>query len=224
MTFLKKAALAAFITGSLILPAPAQQPAPAAPKEAPKEAPVVIKAEDLLKPGPLPENILGKADAPVTIVEYASLTCPHCATFHNKTLPALKKDYIETGKVRLIFRDFPFDIVAMAGTMLSRCAGPDKFFSFTEVLFRDQEKWAFADEPDKKLRDLAVANGFTQESFDACLQKQDIYDGVLAVRKRGHEEYKVDSTPTLFINGVMYRGALTPEQMDTALKPFLDKK
>lgn len=223
MTFLKSFALAAALAASATA-APAQQaaPRPAAPPAA--EAPVIVKMDDLLKPGPLPENILGKADAPVTIVEYASLTCTHCGSFHNKTLPVLKRDYIDTGKVRLVFRDFPFDIVAMAGTMLARCTGPDKFFDFTAMLFREQEKWAFSDDPQKNLTELAKANGFTQESFDACLQRQDIYDGVLAVRKRAHEEFKVDSTPTLFVNGVMYRGALTPEQMEAAIKPFLEKK
>lgn len=214
-------------------PALAQQP-PAAPKAAETkpgaapaakpEAPVIVSMEELLKPGPIPENSLGKADAPVTIVEYASLTCPHCASFHTKTLPMLKKDYIDTGKARLIFRDFPFDMIAMAGTMISRCAPPEKFFPITQILFERQEKWAFGDDPEKALKAIALENGFTQESFDACLQKQEIYDGVLEVRKRGHEAFRVDSTPTLFVNGVMYRGALNPAQMETAIKPFLDKK
>lgn len=223
MTFLRSIALAAALAVSAA-GAMAQQATPRTPAPPAAEAPPVFKMEDLLKPGPLPENILGKADAPVTIVEYASLTCSHCGTFHNRTLPVLKRDYIDTGKVRLVFRDFPFDVVAMAGTMLSRCSGPDKFFDFTAVLFREQQTWAFSDDPQKKLLELAKSNGFTQETFDACLQRQDIYDGVLAVRKRAHEEFKVDSTPTLFVNGVMYRGALTPEQMDAAIKPFLDKK
>ena len=199
-------------------------PALAQQQPAPAEKPSTVDVAELLKPGPLPENVLGKDDAPVTIVEYASLTCPHCATFHLSSLPALKKDYIDTGKVRLIFRDFPFDMVAMAGTMLSRCGPKEKFFDFTTLLFEKQEKWAFSSDPEKSLRELAYGNGFTQESFDACLQRQDIYDGVLEVRKRGYETFKVDSTPTLIINGVVYRGVLSPTQMDTALKPFLEKK
>jgi protein-disulfide isomerase len=206
----------------------AQQAAPAeAPKAAPArpaETPRVVDTAELYKPGPIPEAVMGRDDAPVTIVEYASLTCPHCATFHNKTLPMLKKDYIDTGKVRFIFRDFPFDVVAMAGSMIARCAPKEKQFDVLAELFAKQEQWAFSKDPEKDLTKLALTTGFTQETFDACLQKQEIYDGVLAVRRRGHEAFQIDSTPTLFVNGVMYRGALTPEQMETALKPHLEKK
>ena len=200
----------------------AQTP-PAGQAAPPREAPYVADLAELNAPGPLPENVLGNPAAPVTIVEYASLTCPHCATFHNVTLPFLKKDYIDTGRVRLIFRDFPFDMVAMAGTMLSRCAPAEQFFAITEDLFRNQEAWAFSNDPEKPLKELAFRHGFTQESFDACLQRQEIYDGVLAVRQRAHETFRVDSTPTLFVNGVMYRGALTPAQIEAAIKPHLDK-
>lgn len=196
----------------------AEQPGAAARPGAP------VAQYDLLLPGPLPENVMGAADAPVTIVEYASLTCPHCAVFHTKSLPALKKDYIDAGKVRFIFRDFPFDGVAMAGTMISRCAAPDKFFTLTSTLFERQDKWAFSKDPEAELTAIAKEFGFTQESFDTCLQNQTLYDGVMKVRQRAHEVFKVDSTPTLFINGAPHRGVLSPEQMDAVLKPLLAEK
>ena len=191
------------------MPALGQQSAPK--PETNKDAPVPI--EDLHKPGPIHENVLGKADAPVTIVEYASLTCPHCATFHLKTLPAVKAEFIDTGKARLIFRDFPFDGVAMAATMLARCAAPEKFFSMMDVLFQRQTDWAFVKDPEAALIAIGKEQGFSQEKFDACLQNQAIYDGVLAVRQKAYETFKVDSTPTVFINGEPYRGVLSPEQM-----------
>lgn len=219
------ALLAASLTSG-VLAKEAAPATPGVPAQAPQEPekPATVDAAELLKPGPLPENILGKDDAPVTIVEYASLSCSHCANFHTKTFPMLKRDYIETGKVRLVFRDFPFDMVAMAGTMISRCAPKEKFFDLTATLFEQQQQWAFGNDPEKALRDLAYANGFTQESFDACLQRQDIYDGVIEVRRRGYETFSVDSTPTLIVNGVVYRGALSPAQMEAAIKPFLEKK
>jgi len=204
-------AVVAFGLG-LALPASAQQAAPAAPKaEANKDAPVATDA--LHSPGPIHENVLGKADAPVTIVEYASLTCPHCATFHLKTLPAVKTEFIDTGKARLIFRDFPFDGVAMAATMLARCAAPEKFFPIMDVLFQRQADWAFVKDPEAALIAIGKEQGFSQEKFDACLQNQAVYDGVLAVRQKAYEVFKVDSTPTVFINGEPYRGVLTAEQM-----------
>ena len=183
-----------------------------------------IDMPQLLKSGTIAENVLGRADAPVTIVEYASMTCPHCATFHLKTFSGLKKDYIDTGKVRFIFRDFPFDGVGMAATMLARCADPAKFFDITHTLFERQEKWAFGKDPESELKAIGKEYGFSPESFDACLQKQDIYEAVLDVRERANSEFKVDSTPTLFVNGVRHVGALTPAQMEAAIRPYLTEK
>lgn len=203
----------------------AQAPAtPQRPEPGTASRPVTgpaVSIYDLMQAGPIPENVLGSPTAPVTIIEYASLTCPHCAAFHANTVPKLKKDYIDTGKVKFVFRDFPFDGVAMAGTMISRCADPAKFFPMTEVLFQRQEKWAFGSDPEKELTAIALEFGFTQESFDKCLQNQSLYDGVIAVRKRAYDVFRVDSTPTLFVNGVPYRGGLSPEQLEAAIKPHL---
>lgn len=214
----------AFLT-ALVLAAPATaqgQPAPTVQSEAKEGATVPL--DELLKPGPLHENVMGAANAPVTIVEYASMTCPHCATFHLKTLPAVKKEFIDTGKVKLVFRDFPFDGVAMAATMLARCAAPEKFFSITDMLFQRQEKWAFGKDPEAELIAIAKELGFDAKGFDACLQNQTVYDGVLIVRQKAFDQFKVDSTPTLFINGEHYRGVQTPEQITIHINRHLDKK
>jgi len=173
---------------------------------------------ELLKAAALEDHVLGRSDAPVTVIEYASMSCPHCAMFHVQTLPELKRDFIDTGKVRFIFREFPFDGVALAGSMLARCTGPQQFFDAVEVLFREQQHWAFSSDPESALKAIAFSRyGFTQESFDRCLQNQKMYDAVLAGRKRAYEQFGVASTPTIFVNGVRYRGALSPADMAAAI-------
>lgn len=163
------------------------------------------------------DRALGRADAPVTIVEYASMSCPHCAAFHTQSLPALKRDFIDTGKVRFIFREFPFDGVALAGAMIARCTAPETFFEIVEVLFKEQEGWAFSKDPESALKAIAARYGFSQESFDSCLQNQKIYDAVLAGRQRAYETFGIRSTPTLFVNGARYSGALSPAHLAEAI-------
>ena len=175
----------------------------------------------LLQPGPLPEMVLGKADAPVTIVEYSSLTCSHCADFHEKVLPQLKAKYIDTGKVRLIMREFPLDQIAYAASTLARCVPQDRGFAFVEALFATQKGWAFTQNPQASLLAFAKQAGFTQESFEACLKNQPIRAGVLAVRARGHEAFGVDSTPTFFINGERQVGALSVEEFSKILDALI---
>jgi len=201
---------------------PAEPAAPAdagAPAEAPKPEGTVDMAK-LLEPGVLPEMFLGKADAKVTIVEYASMTCPHCAHFHETTLPELKTKYIDTGKVRLILREFPFDPRAEAGFMLARCSG-DNYFPMVDVLFRQQLQWAAVDNAKDALLQIARLAGFTQEKFEACLTDQKLLEEVRAVRDRGSKEFGVDSTPTFFINGGRYAGALTIEEISALIDPLL---
>jgi protein-disulfide isomerase len=200
-------------------PAAAAQPAdPAKPAAAaaPESAGTVDMAK-LLEPGTLPDMVLGKADAPVTIVEYASMTCPHCAHFHETTLPALKTKYIDTGRARLILREFPFDPRAQAGFMLARCS-KDNYFPMVDVLFKQQASWA-APESDPKvaLLQLSKLAGFTQESFNACLTDQKLLDEIMSVQKRGADDFGVDSTPTFIINGNKYKGALSIEQMSAII-------
>ena len=176
--------------------------------------------EELMRPGALPDLVLGKADAPVTIIEYASMTCPHCANFHKTTYPALKSKYIDTGKVRFIFREFPLDDLAVAASMLARCAGAEKSMAMIDVLFASQDKWATRD-PIPALLQIAKQAGFTQASFDTCLKDQKLYNDILAVRERGSKEFKVESTPTLFVNGKLQKGGATIEELDKLIQPLL---
>ena len=173
----------------------------------------------LLEPGALPDMVLGNADAPVTIVEYASMTCPHCATFHARTLPEIKTKYIDTGKARLILREFPFDPRAEAGFMLARCSN-DRYYAMVDVLFKQQDNWAGVQNAQQALLQIARLAGFSQESFEACLTDQKLLDDVRAVRKRG-EEFDVSSTPTFFINGNTYKGALSVEEMSAIIDGML---
>jgi protein-disulfide isomerase len=176
--------------------------------------------EELMRPGALPDLVLGKADAPVTIIEYASMTCPHCANFHKTTYPALKTKYIETGKVRFIFREFPLDDLAAAASMLARCAGGEKSMTLIDVLFASQDKWAVR-EPIPALLQIAKQAGFTQASFDECLKDQKLYNNILAMRERASKEFKVESTPTLFVNGKMQKGGASIEELDKLIQPLL---
>ena len=194
--------------------------APAKPAVETPEAQGTVDMTELLKPGALPDKQLGKDDAPVTIVEYASMTCPHCAHFNDTTFPELKTKYIDTGKVRYILREFPFDPRAEAGFMLARCAG-DKYFAMVDVLFKQQQEWAAGDNVKDALLQISKLAGFTQESFNACLTDQKLLDQVRAVQKRGAEEFKVDSTPTFFINGKTYKGAMSIEEMSAIIDPLL---
>jgi protein-disulfide isomerase len=179
-----------------------------------------VPPEELMKPGPLPEQVLGAADAPVTIIEYASMTCPHCAMFHEKTYPELKKKYIDTGKVRFIFREFPLDPLAAAGFMLARCAGEGKYFPMIEILFHQQKTWA-VEKPLPPLLTIAKQAGFSQQSFEQCLANQKLLDDIEKVRDRGAKEYGVSSTPTFFVNGKVQRGAPTIEELDKMIEPHL---
>jgi len=177
---------------------------------------------NLMVPGPLGEQALGKDDAPVTIIEYASMTCPHCAHFHEKTYPELKKRYIDTGKVRFIFREFPLDDVAMMAAMLARCVEKDKFFPFIEVLFQQQDNWAVRPpaSPLPPLLVIAKQAGFSEESFNACLKNQNTFDGILWSYQRG-AKLGVNSTPAFFINGKLHAGVMTIEEMAKLIEPLL---
>ncbi len=176
---------------------------------------------EMLKPGPLPEMTLGKEDAPITIVEYSSMTCGHCANFHEKVFPYLKEKYIDTGKVRLIFREFPLDPLAAAVSMLTRCSPPDKFFEMTALFFDKQTVWIRTDNPVDALFNLTKQVGFTQETFKACLTNQKLLDDINRVRDRAADKFKVDGTPSFFINGRLSKGISTKEELDAALAPFM---
>lgn len=172
-----------------------------------------VDMDDLLVPGPLGDKILGEENAPVTVVEYASMTCGHCANFHKNTWKPLKEQYVDTGKVRFIFREFPLDPVSAAAFMLARCAPAEKYFEVVDTMFENQRAWAFTDNPYNSLLDFSKQIGFTQESFEECLTNQGLLDAVNAVRDRAANEFGVSSTPTFFINGARHPGAMSIDQM-----------
>lgn len=198
-----------------VTPAPATPPAVAAPAPSGK-----VDMAKLLEQGALPEKVIGDANAPVTIVEYASMTCGHCANFHNDTLPAIKEKYVDTGKARIVFREFPFDPRAEAGFMLARCAD-DKYFAMVDVLFKQQRNWAAVDNAREALLQIARLAGFSQEKFEACLTDQKLLEDVRAVRTRGADDFGIDATPTFFINGNKYSGALKVAEMSAIIDSLL---
>jgi protein-disulfide isomerase len=182
---------------------------------------VNVTQEELLKQGPLPELVIGNPEAPVTIVEYASMTCSHCATFHNKVLPELKEKYIDTGKVRLVFREFPLDERAALASMLARCAGGDKALPLISMLFAKQEEWATAKEDFlPKLFKIGQQVGFTKQAFDQCRQNEKLIKDIIAIRDRGHNSFGVNQTPSFFVNGKRLEGA-SLEDFEKALAPLL---
>lgn len=170
--------------------------------------------------GPLPDIPLGAENAPITMIEYASMTCPHCAAFEVQTFPMLKEKYIDTGKLRYIMREYPLDRLAAAAFMLARCAGPDKYNPLIETLFQQQPKWAVR-EPLPPLLAIVRQAGFTQQTFDACINDQAMLKQIQEQRDRASQKFKVESTPTFFINGTKYTGAMSFDDLAKILDPLL---
>lgn len=180
-----------------------------------------VDMDAVLAPGPLKEMVLGDENAPVTVVEYMSMTCPHCASFHEDNFKPLVEKYVDTGKVRFILREFPFDPRAAAAIMLARCAPESQFFPMIDVMFQQQRSWATASDGRAALLQIARLAGFTQESFEACLTNQKLLDDVNAVRTKAANEFGVQSTPTFIINGKRYPGNMSVETMSAIIDPLL---
>jgi protein-disulfide isomerase len=194
----------------------------ATPMRAEDKGPTEVPVEELMKKTDLDELAIGPADAKVTIVEYASMTCGHCKNFHTSAFQAIKTKYVDTNKVRFVFREFPLDPRAFAASMLARCAGGEKSFLLVSALFDTQADWAFVKEnPTPKLFEVAKQAGFTQESFDKCLTDQALLDKLTAQRTRAAEVFGVNSTPTFFINGKRFAGSPTIGDFETAIDPLL---
>ena len=149
----------------------------------------------------LKDRVLGDPNAPIEIVEYASLTCSHCRQFHTETLPDLKKNYLDTGRAKLVYRDFPFDQLGLIASILARCAAPSRYFQFLDVLFQTQEKWSQDADPLKALTRIGTLGGLSEADFRACADNRSIVDGVLQTRLEAGNRYQVNSTPTFIING-----------------------
>jgi protein-disulfide isomerase len=178
---------------------------------------------DVAKPVSLPDMALGPADAPVTITEYASMTCPHCAAFSAEVFPKIKSEYIDTGKLRYIFREFPLDIKAAAGSMLSRCIAKDdagKYFAVTDLLFKQQADWVMKDTTETLIR-IGKQAGLSQQAIEDCLKDQALLDKIAADQKYASEVLKVDSTPTFFINGEKIKGETSFEEFDKRIKALM---
>jgi protein-disulfide isomerase len=176
---------------------------------------------ELMAEPPLPDMWQGSKDAPVTIIEYASMTCTHCAAFHAETWPTLKSKYIDTGKVHFVLREFPLDPLATAGFMLGRCAGPDKRNAVLDLLFDQQKNWAFVDKPVEALENTVKQAGITHDTFQSCLKDQKLYGQVNAERDKAGQQFKVDATPTFYINGVKHAGELSVDELDKILQPLI---
>jgi protein-disulfide isomerase len=176
----------------------------------------------VLKPGTLPELSIGDASG-VPVIEYGSLTCPHCAAFSREVLPELKKDYIDTGKVKYIFREFSRNPLDIAAFVLARCIGDDKAFAAIELLFSAQDKWAFVDKPLEPLIAAMRPTGLTHDQAMACLKDQAKIEAVSAVGKRATDEIKMNGTPTFVIDGKVYGGELTMDQLRAILDPLVKK-
>ena len=163
------------------------------------------------------DRILGNPEAPITIIEYASLTCPHCAHFENDVLPELKKKWIDTGKAKLILRDYPLDEPALRAAMIARCAPPDRFYAYVDTFFGSQEKWVTARDYRDALARLVKLGGMSRDEFDNCLKNTALENKIIEERLVASKELDVNSTPTFFINGTKFTGAPTVEEFDKAL-------
>jgi protein-disulfide isomerase len=180
-------------------------------------------ASDVAKPQSLPDMALGPANASVTITEYASMTCPHCAAFNENVFPKIKSEYIDSGKVRYVFREFPLDIKAAAGSMLARCIAKDdagKYFAVIDMLFKQQNDWVTKNTTETLTR-IGKQAGLSQQAVEDCLKDQALLDKISADQKFANEVLKVNSTPTFFINGEMIRGETSFGEFDKRIKSLL---
>jgi protein-disulfide isomerase len=180
-------------------------------------------ASDVAKPVSLPDMALGPANAAVTITEYASMTCPHCAAFNESVFPKIKSEYIDTNKVRYVFREFPLDIKAAAGSMLGRCIAKGdsgKYFAVIDMLFKQQGDWVTKNTTETLTR-IGKQAGLSQQAIEDCLKDQALLDKIAADQKFASEVLKVNSTPTFFINGEMIKGETSYEEFDKRIKSLL---
>lgn len=164
------------------------------------------------------DRILGDADAPITIIEYSSLTCPHCAQFHKDTLPDVKEKWVETGKARIVYRHFPLDGLALRAAMVANCMDDDRYFTFLDALFHGQKLWAQASDPVQALSQVAALAGLNGERFEACIEDESQANAILERRKHGEDTYDISSTPTFIVNGQKVEGAMGYEAFSEVLK------
>ena len=172
---------------------------------------------------PLGDRVLGRDDAPVVMVEYASATCPHCAEFHEKVLPLIKTEYIDTGKVRFIFREFPLDKLAMGAFMLARCVPDDKYFPTIDLMFRSQDTWMKSPNPADELFKIMQLSGMDQPAFEACLKRADLSKAIFDSSKKAAKDFEIKGTPAIFVNGQMIDGHKEMAEVKAAIDAAINK-
>lgn len=168
-------------------------------------------------------RMLGSPDAPVEVVEYASLTCHHCATFHNEVLPQVKKEFIDTGKVRIVYRDFPLDRVGLEAATMARCLPPERYFPVLSLLFAKQDDWSHANDPIEPLARIGALAGLSRQAYDACRADKALQDSIVQSRFEGEQKHGVDSTPSFVIGGKTLKGVLRFEEFKKTVEPLLPK-
>ncbi|KAA0577778.1 DsbA family protein [Azospirillum sp. B21] len=166
-------------------------------------------------------RVLGDPQAPVEVIEYASLTCHHCATFHNTVLPQVKQELVDTGKIRIVYRDFPLDRSGVEAATLARCVTPERYFPLLSVLFAKQDDWSHAKDPVEVLARLGALAGLSRTAYDACRNDQALQDAILQSRLDGERLHGVNSTPSFVIGGKTYKGVLPFEDFKKAVTPLL---
>ncbi|GGF31348.1 disulfide bond formation protein DsbD [Youhaiella tibetensis] len=181
----------------------------------------MIDQAKLMAPDGLPDKVLGSPDAKVTVIEYASPTCPHCAIFSNETLPEFKKQYVDTGKVKFILRPFVRNVLDAVVFLLAEAAGDDQYHNVVDTFFKTQDQWAASDKPRDAILVIAKQLGFTDSSFEAALTNQDLFKGMETLREQAINDFKLEGTPTFYINGKKLSGEKTIEQMAAEIDPLL---
>lgn len=170
----------------------------------------------------LEQKSFGDENAEIKMLEFASLTCGHCAKFHNEVMPIIKKNYIEKGLIHFTYKDFPLDKYALKATIIARCSGNKNFFNFLDVFYKKQKDWTRTQDPFKSLLKIAKFGGLKDEELKVCVGNKSIEDGVLKDRLKSSKDYDITATPTIYLNGEKYKGDLTIEALDSKLKSLLD--
>ncbi|HEY3383983.1 MAG TPA: DsbA family protein [Vicinamibacterales bacterium] len=200
------------LCSSLVVGACGRNSSPSAPSSTSGPTTPLPSLESMLA-----DKVLGQSQAPVTIIEYSSLSCPHCGDFHVNTLPLLKTGYLDTGKVKLIYRDYPLDGVALSASMIARCSG-DRYFGALERLYQSQSTWSHSNDWVGALKQTVAPIGMTSADVDACLAYRELQNGILGMSDVGTNEFGVRATPTLIINGQKYEGAPAWSDLEAILR------
>ncbi len=170
----------------------------------------------------LQDKKIGEKSAKIKMVEFASLTCGHCARFHNEVFPRLQSEFIDTGKILFIYKDFPLDKFALKASVIARCSGNDKFFSFLKVLYSKQKDWTRTQDPFKSLLKIAKLGGLKNDEIKVCVGNKSIEDGILKQRLTSSKKYDIKATPTIYFNGEKYNGDLTYEALKLKIDSLLN--